>query len=54
VDFVTVNGQNITPYQISLEDRQATHDKALANFYIAFPHAKEAIFITRENAKEYL
>jgi predicted AAA+ superfamily ATPase len=54
VDFVTVNGNNITPYQISLNGREARHEKALDNFYIAFPQANEAIFITSENAEEYL
>lgn len=54
VDFVTVNGQNITPYQVSLKGREPRHDKALDNFYSLFPQAKDAIFITADNAKEYL
>lgn len=54
VDFVTVNGNNITPYQVSLDGPELRHEKALDNFYTAFPQAQEAIFITRENATEYL
>lgn len=54
VDFVVVNGQNITPYQVSLDGRESRHDRALDNFYIAFPQSNEAIFITSENAENYL
>jgi len=54
VDFVAVNGNSITPYQVTWEGIQARHEKALNHFYENFPQANEAIFITRENAREFL
>jgi hypothetical protein len=30
------------------------HEKALDNFYAAFPQADEAVFITRDNAESFL
>lgn len=54
VDFVAMKGQKITPYQVTWENSQPRHEKALQHFYEAFPQAEEAVFITRENAAEYL
>ncbi|MDF1759916.1 MAG: ATP-binding protein [Coxiellaceae bacterium] len=54
VDFVTIDGQSITPYQITWDKPEPRHEKALQYFYEAFPQANEAIFITKENAKDYL
>lgn len=54
VDFVAVKGLSITPYQITWGAPKARHEKALQYFYEAFPQASEAIFITQDNAHEYL
>lgn len=54
VDFVAVKGSSITPYQITWDAPKARHEKALQHFYEAFPQANEAIFITKNNADEYL
>jgi hypothetical protein len=54
VDFVAVKDQTITPYQIMWERPSHHHEKALKHFYEAFPQASEAVFITRENATEYV
>jgi uncharacterized protein len=54
VDFVAVNGQSITPYQVTWERPNPRHEKALKHFYAAFPQANEAVFITRDNAADYL
>ncbi len=54
VDFVTMKGQIITPYQITWDTPKPRHEKALKHFYEAFPQAGEAVFITQENAAEYL
>ncbi|PCH57012.1 MAG: hypothetical protein COC15_02085 [Legionellales bacterium] len=54
VDFVAVQGMEITPFQVTWEEPEARHETALNNFYQAFPNAKEAIFITRHNAAEFL
>lgn len=53
VDFVTVEGQSITPYQVTWNEKQPRHEKALEVFYETFPQANEAVFITKENAKDY-
>jgi predicted AAA+ superfamily ATPase len=53
VDFVTVEGQVITPYQVTWNEKQPRHEKALEAFYEAFPQANEAVFVTRENARDY-
>lgn len=54
VDFVTVRGKTITPYQVTWEGPAPRHEKALLHFYKNFPQASEAVFITRDNANEFL
>lgn len=54
VDFIAVNGDHITPYQVSWQKPLERHYKALDSFYENFPFAKEAVFITQENALDYL
>jgi predicted AAA+ superfamily ATPase len=54
VDFVAVNGNDITPYQVTWEKIEPRHENALTHFYQAFPDANEAIFITHKNAGDYL
>ena len=54
VDFIAVNGQHITPYQVTWKGPEPRHEKALASFYEHFPQAEEAVFITRENAHDFL
>ncbi|HEX4045263.1 MAG TPA: ATP-binding protein [Gammaproteobacteria bacterium] len=54
VDFVTMQGKTITPYQVTWEGLQPRHEKALQYFYQHFPQANEAVFITHDNADEFL
>lgn len=54
VDFIAVDGQSITPYQITWNAKEPRHEKALTHFYEAFPQANECIFVTHENAKDHL
>jgi predicted AAA+ superfamily ATPase len=54
VDFVVLQGQSITPFQVTWEKPELRHEKALHYFYQSFPQANEAIFITRDNAAEFL
>ena len=54
VDFIGVQGQSITPYQVTWEGLSQRHEKALANFYQAFPQANDAIIITNVNARDYI
>ena len=54
VDFVVLEGQKITPYQVSWEEREPRHERALHYFYESFPQASEAVFINRYNAAEFL
>lgn len=51
VDFVTLSGNQIIPYQVTWNGPELRHEKALQHFYEQFPHASEAIFITQDNAK---
>lgn len=54
VDFVTVNKDIITPYQVTYNAPEQRHYKALDNFYIKFPQAEEAVFINIDNAEDFL
>jgi predicted AAA+ superfamily ATPase len=54
VDFITVQGKIITPYQVTWKEEQPRHTKALAHFYETFPFANEPILINRDNATDYL
>jgi predicted AAA+ superfamily ATPase len=54
VDFVTLNGNEITPYQVTWKEPQPRHILGLQNFYAEFPQAKEAISITADNASQFL
>lgn len=54
VDFVVVEGKTITPYQVSWNKIEPRHQKVLEHFYEEFPQAEEALFITRDNAAEFL
>lgn len=54
VDFITLKGQTITPYQVTWEAPEMRHGRALEAFYETFPHAAEAVFITRNNASHFL
>jgi predicted AAA+ superfamily ATPase len=54
VDFVTVDGQSITPYQITWHGKEPRHEQSLTYFYEKFPQANEAVFITKDNAENYL
>lgn len=54
VDFVTVDGNSIIPYQITWNGEELRHEKALRNFYELFPQAEEAVFVTKDNAEDFL
>lgn len=54
VDFITLNGNQIVPYQVSYHGMENRHEKALDYFYEQYPNAAEAIMITKDNAKDYL
>ncbi len=54
VDFVAVRGNTIVPYQVTWTGPELRHEKSLKYFYEHFPQANEAVFITRENAFEFL
>jgi predicted AAA+ superfamily ATPase len=54
VDFIGVQGQSITPYQVTWEGLDQRHEKALTNFYQAFPQANDAVIITNENIINYI
>jgi predicted AAA+ superfamily ATPase len=54
VDFVVTNGETIYPYQVTWDGPEPRHEKALSNFYASFPTASEPIFITRDNAANFL
>ncbi|MBH1989509.1 MAG: ATP-binding protein [Myxococcaceae bacterium] len=54
VDFVTVSGDTITPYQVTWQEAKPRHEKALGSFYESFPQANEAIIIQQQNAADFL
>ena len=54
VDFIAVKGNQITPYQVTWENPQPRHEKALVHFYEAYPEAEEAVFITQDNAEQFI
>lgn len=54
VDFIAVNGNTITPYQVSLNGPQPRHEVALKSFYENFPNADEAVYISLDNAEDFL
>ena len=49
VDFVTMDGSIIQPYQVTWDQPKARHEKSLRYFYEAFPQAEEPIFITPDS-----
>lgn len=54
VDFVTLEGNVITPYQVTWLDTKERHTKALNAFYEAFPHAQPLRIINKDNAVDYI
>lgn len=54
VDFVGIRGSTIVPYQVTWQGPEPRHEKALQHFYENFPHAEEAVFITQDNANDFL
>ena len=54
VDFITLAGNTIQPYQVSWDSIKPRHGSALEDFYQNFPQANEPIFITKDNAKTYI
>lgn len=54
VDFVTVTGDTITPYQVTWQETKPRHERALAAFYEAFPQANEAVIIHQPNSADFL
>ena len=49
VDFVVQDGRRVVPIQVTLEALEPRHERALASFYEAFPHADEAVTVTAES-----
>jgi predicted AAA+ superfamily ATPase len=54
VDFVVNTKSGVTPLQVSYGPPKERHETALQEFYAAFPHANEAIFVTPESYPELL
>lgn len=54
IDFVVTDGAQIIPYQVTLEEIEERHEKALEIFYRKYPTAKDAVFITNKNAEEFI
>lgn len=48
VDFVTREGAEIQPYQVSWDGVKERHEKALDNFYQHFPQANDPIYVTKK------
>jgi predicted AAA+ superfamily ATPase len=52
VDFVVQEAGRIIPIQVTVDAAQPRHEKALDDFYEAFPQAGEALFVTLANLGE--
>ena len=49
VDFVVQEGRAVRPVQVSLHGLEARHERGLASFYEAHPHADEALVVTAKS-----
>lgn len=54
IDFIVIDGTQIIPYQVTLEHVAPRHEKALEHFYKKYPTARDPIFITTQNAKQFI
>lgn len=52
VDFVVQEGRRIIPVQVTWDEPQPRHERALASFYEQFPHADEAWWVTADTFAE--
>lgn len=46
VDFVIQQGRRVVPVQVTWDEPQPRHERALTSFYESFPHADEAWWVT--------
>lgn len=53
VDFVVQEGRRVVPIQVTLEEPQPRHARALEAFYEAHPHADEARTVTLDTFAEF-
>lgn len=49
VDFVVRDGTRLVPIQVTWDQPQPRHQRALDAFYASFPQAQEAVWVTAEN-----
>lgn len=49
VDFVITTPRGVTPIQVTWDDPLPRHEDAVEEFYQQFPHANEALYVTRHN-----
>ena len=49
VDFVVEGPKGIVPVQVSVGEALERHEKSLQEFYRAFPHAQESVFVNLKN-----
>ncbi len=52
VDFVIGQGTSVRPIQVTWDAPANRHEDALEAFYSRFPHAEEAVIITRHNFEQ--
>lgn len=52
VDFVVETPEGVQPYQVSWDGIKERHEEALEEFYRAFPHAREPVYVTKETYGE--
>lgn len=53
VDFVVEDGSTVVPVQVTWDEPQPRHDRALASFYERFPQAGEAVVITARDFESF-
>jgi len=52
VDFVVNTPRGVTPIQVTLDQPKERHERGLREFYEQFPHAGEALIVTKDTFAE--
>lgn len=54
VDFVTLQGKKLTPYQVTWHDKHELHQKAIDAFYTVYPNAESLVLVNKDNAAAFV
>lgn len=54
IDFVTMDEQGITPYQVTWDENKVRHEKSIREFYQAFPQSNPVVEVSADNVESFL